>query len=179
MDNFALAIVYPIFTPLLFGSHSALLNSVSSARFAYLGILIAAFPLMQLFGSPIIGGLSDRLGRKKAFYLTLIGEAIGFAMSALAIKQNSYPFLFFSRLWTGFFAGNLTVCLAVFADMNAALKNRSKGFGYLMTAGGLSFIVAVIVGGVLSNTGITPTFNPATPFWVTSFLTLINLGIIL
>ncbi|MCP5492246.1 MAG: MFS transporter [Chlamydiales bacterium] len=179
LDNFALAIVYPIFTPLLFGHHSALLNSVTSARFAYLGILIAAFPLMQLFGSPIIGGLSDRMGRKKAFYLTLIGEAIGFAMSALAIKQNSYSFLLFSRLWTGFFAGNLTVCLAVFADMNEAIKNRSKGFGYLMMAGGLSFIIAVIVGGLLSNSHVLSTFNPATPFWVTTFLTIINLGIIL
>lgn len=134
---------------------------------------------MQLFGSPIVGGISDRIGRKKAFYLTLIGEATGFVMSAIAIKQNSYSFLLFSRLWTGFFAGNLTVCLAVFADMNASLKNRTKSFGYLMMAGGLSFIIAVIVGGLLSNSSVFSTFNPATPFWVTAFLTLVNLGIIL
>lgn len=178
LDNFALALVYPIFTPLLFHKHSEFLVGIDSGRIAYLGFLIAAFPIAQFFGSPVIGGIADRYGRKKAFYWTLFGEFLGFVMSALAIKQNNFYALLFSRLWTGFFAGNLTVCLAVFADTNTSTKSRSKGFGNLMMIGGLSFMAAIFVGGLFSNSDLFVYFTPATPFWITATLCIINLVII-
>ncbi len=179
LDNFALAVVYPIFTPLLFGQNSHLLSNIGTGRIIYLGILIAAFPLAQFFGAPIIGGFADRRGRKKAFFLTLIAEILGFTLSAYAISQASFTLLFFSRLWTGFFAGNLTVCLAVFADLYGTQKKRSKAFGLLMMAGGSSFIIAILVGGLLSNANLNPNFNPANPFWITAALTFLNLLIVM
>ena len=178
LDNFALAIVYPIFTPLLFGQGSHLLQNIGHGKLLFLGLLIAAFPLAQFFGSPMIGGFADRKGRKNAFFLTLICEMIGFTLSAFAISQSNYGLLLFSRIWTGFFAGNLTVCLTVFADLNATQKTRSKGFGLLMMAGGTSFIFAILVGGLLSNPKVYPNFNPANPFWATALLCLVNLFIV-
>lgn len=178
LDNFALAVVYPIFTPLLFSSQSTYLSNVTTHRIAYLGILIASFPLAQLIGSPLIGMLSDRFGRKRTFYLTLIGELIGFLASGIAIQFNSFYFLMASRLWTGFFAANLTICLAVFADVHTPIKQRSKSFGYLMMMGGLSFIIAIIVGGLFSNTDVFPYFTPSMPFWITAGLCLVNLLIV-
>lgn len=178
LDNFALAIVYPIFTPLLYGKDTIFLSGISHRRLLYLGLLIAAFPLAQFFGAPIVGSFADRKGRKKAFFLTLVAEVAGFSLSAYAISQANYALLFFSRLWTGFFAGNLTVCLAVFADLYGMQKKRSKAFGLLMMAGGTSFIFAILTGGLLSNAQINPHFNPSNPFWFTACLTLINLIIV-
>jgi len=36
-----------------------------SSRALFLGITLAAYPLGQFFGSPILGSLSDEYGRKK------------------------------------------------------------------------------------------------------------------
>lgn len=178
LDNFALAVVYPVFTPLFFGKNGYWTFLDSNSRLLYLGMLIAAFPFAQFFGSPVIGSLADRFGRKKTFYCTLLGEITGFTLSGIAIALKAYPLLFFSRLLTGFFAGNFTVCLAVFADLYTSKRARFHGFGSLIAAGGLSFIIAISVGGLLSNHQLVTYFNPSYPFWFTAILSTINLVLV-
>ena len=178
LDNFALAVVYPIFTPLLFGEGNRWIHVGDANRLLLLGMLIAAFPLAQFLGAPVIGALADRKGRKKTFYFTLIGEIVGFTLSGVAILFSNYPLLLFSRILTGFFAGNFTVCLAVFADLHTSKRDRFHGFGSLIAAGGFSFIVAILVGGLLSNHQILLYFNPSDPFWFTAILSVINLLLI-
>ena len=75
IDNFAIALVYPIFTPLILVSEYGFTTPEMSfaLKSLLLGLLIAAFPLAQFFGAPFIGNLSDIYGRKRAFIFTLIG----------------------------------------------------------------------------------------------------------
>lgn len=177
LDNFGLAIIYPIFTPLLVESEHSILSYTTPhfTRTLLLGLLIAAFPLAQFFGAPLIGQFSDRFGRKRAFYITILGTAFGYTFTALSIITHSLIGLFISRFATGLFAGNLTLCLAAIADMSPDDTTRTKNFSLISAVGGLSFIIAIAFGGILSNPGISKHFNPSFPFWITALLSYINL----
>lgn len=181
LDNFGLAVVYPIFTPLMLEpSQGFFIGDYSlSDRTFYLGILISAFPLAQFFGAPFFGWVADCMGRKKAFYFTLLGELVGFIGSGLAISYGSYFFLVASRVWTGFFAGNLAICLAAISDYSCSTKLRAKNFALVAALMGASFIIAVFVGGVLSNRTLYSGFHPSLPFYFTALICLFNLGLIL
>lgn len=175
IDNFGLALVYPIFTP-LFLHPSFMIVSPDLPIFhrtLLLGLLIASFPLAQFFGAPLIGELSDRLGRKKIFIITIIGGLIGYALTGAGIHLKAISLLWIGRLWTGFFAGNLTLCLASVADISKTKEERVKNFSWIGAVGGVSFILAILTGGSFYIS--TLNFNPGTAFFVTALLSLINL----
>ncbi|GAB4187055.1 MAG: MFS transporter [Simkaniaceae bacterium] len=182
LDNFGLAIAYPIFTPLIFKTHLGnVFDPLSgfSFRTIYLGLLLASFPIGQFIGAPILGYFADFKGRKKGFYLTVSGELLSFLLSAISIYFKSYTLLFLSRLLTGFFAGNLTICLSALADISGENpKRRATNFGLLASIAGISFILAIIVGGYFSDPKLDPIFSSSLPFFITSGLALINLVII-
>jgi MFS transporter, DHA1 family, tetracycline resistance protein len=173
LDNFGLAIVYPIFTPFILKSTHPIISY--SERTIILGILIGAFPLAQFFGAPLIGQFSDRFGRKRAFYITILGTALGYTFTSVSIMKNSFTGLFISRFCTGLFAGNLTLCLAAIADMSPDDMSRTKNFGQIGAIGGLSFIIAIALGGIFSDPSISRHFNPSFPFWITALLAYTNL----
>lgn len=181
LDNFGIAIVYPIFTPLLLETGYGLVgDSVPIAmRTLMLGILIASFPLAQLFGAPLLGRLADISGRRLVFFFTLIGEALGYLLSGLGIEVSSYALLLFSRFLTGLFASNLTLALASISDLSPTPESRSKNFGILATVAGFSFIVAIFIGGAFSTRLLDHDFSSALPFWIASAIALLNLYIIL
>ncbi|MBS0652915.1 MAG: MFS transporter [Verrucomicrobia bacterium] len=181
LDNFGLAIIYPIFTPLLLNPRHPILEASATyvERTILLGLLIGSFPLAQFFGAPLIGQFSDRFGRKKAFYITILGTAIGYTMTAFSILENAFPLLFISRFLTGLFAGNLTLCLASIADMSPDQHARTKNFGLIAAIGGMSFILAILFGGILSNPQYSSHFNPSLPFWITATLSYINFALMI
>ncbi len=171
LDTFGLAVIYPIFTPMiLYGEH----NLISTAlpyfeKTALLGVVVAAFPFAQFFGAPLIGQFSDRIGRKKTLSFTVFGTAIGYTLTATSILLNSFTLLLISRLVTGFFASNLIICLAALADLSPDEPTRARYFGHLATLGGLSFVVAIGFGGLLSSL-----LSPSMPFWITAALAYLN-----
>ena len=177
IDNFGFGIVFIMFPPLLLGSQDHVLPADTSVaiRNVYLGILFAAYPLTQLFGAPILGDFADRAGRKKAFYITITGVAVGFVLSAFSALMSSIYFLIFSRLFTGFFSGNLSICLSAIADLSPDEKVRSRNFGIITVVWGISWTFAMLIGGYLSDPTKSKFFNPALPFWITTLLTLLSM----
>jgi len=175
LDNFGLAIIYPIFTPIFL-----LPNALIASPLAYihrtllLGILIGLFPFAQFIASPLLGQFSDRYGRKRAFFITILGTAIGYTFTAIGIMSHSILLLFFSRFLTGLFASNLTLCLAAIVDMSPDESSRARNFGHIAAIGGLSFIFAIAMGGILSEPSFGRYFNPSFPFWITALLSYIN-----
>ncbi|MCK4934792.1 MAG: MFS transporter, partial [Simkaniaceae bacterium] len=170
LDNFGFGLVFAIFGPLILNPEFGMLSPGMTAgeRNIFLGILFAAFPLTQLFGAPIVGDIADRFGRKKAFYITILGTTLGYILSGAAITFHSYSFLFFSRLVTGFFAGNLSICLASIADLSPDEESRAKNYGMISTLGGVSWILSMLIGGFLSDPKALTFANPSIPFFLTA-----------
>ena len=177
LDTLGLAIIYPIFTPLfLLPQFSFFYPTASLAhRTILLGLLIASFPLAQFFGAPLIGELSDRIGRKRVFIATISASCIGYFLTGIGIQFSSLSLLWLGRLCNGFFAGNLTLCLATLADVNKDPRSRAKNFGWLGSIGGISFVLAILLGGNLSNPDLHSSFSPSLPFFVIAALSLCNL----
>ncbi len=114
------------------------------------GLLFASYSLMQLIFSPILGGLSDKYGRRPVLLLSIIGTGIGFLILGLA---TTIAMLFFGRILDGITGGNISTAQAYIADVTSE-ENRAKGMGLIGAAFGLGFILGPAIGGILSGWGI-------------------------
>ncbi len=172
IDNFAFAIIFAIFGPLFVDPSFGFVGSGTSmaTKNMLLGIALAIFPLGQLVGAPLLGDIADRFGRKKTFYITILGAATGMSLSGFSIMMHSYTLLLLTRLITGFFSGNLSLCLASIADLSPDEKTRAKNFSVLIIITGISWMLAIFSGGIFSNKHFSEHFNPALPFFVTALL---------
>src|SRR5579862_5856480 len=124
------SIAYPIFPPLfLYPDNHSIIPSTTSQniRSILLGLALAAYPLGQFIGSPILGGCSDRYGRKRMLILSLAGSVVGYFLSALSLQQNWLWVLLLSRFLTGLMEGNLAIVRAMATDLESISKYKSIG----------------------------------------------------
>ena len=76
------------------------------------GFLFASFSLTQLIATPLLGRLSDRVGRRRVILVSLAGNAASMVLFAVASDVRFLPLLFASRILAGATAGNLAACQA-------------------------------------------------------------------
>lgn len=113
------------------------------------GLLAASYALCQLVAGPILGRISDRVGRKKVLIVSQIGTLIGFLILGFA---NTLWLLFLSRIIDGLTAGNLSIAQAYISDVTAP-ENRTKAFGLIGIAFGGGFLLGPAISGFLSTYG--------------------------
>ena len=98
-----------------------------------IGLLSAAYPVMQVVGAPLLGRLSDRYGRKPIMIASQIGTLIGFLVLGFA---NTLAVLFLARVIDGLSGANISTAQAMIADSTTE-KTRTQGLGLLGAAFGL------------------------------------------
>ena len=106
-----------------------------------IGLLGAAYPVMQFIGAPLLGRLSDRYGRKPVLLISQAGTLIGFIVLGFA---NSLWLLYLSRIVDGLSGANISTAQAVITDSTTD-KTRTQGLGLLGAAFGLGFVVGPIL----------------------------------
>ena len=109
-----------------------------------IGVLQTSYPLMQLIGAPLLGGLSDRYGRKPVLIVSQIGTFIGFMMLGLA---SSLPLLFLSRIIDGLSGANIVAAQAAITDSTNE-RTRAQGLGLIGAAFGLGFTIGPAIAGI-------------------------------
>ena len=109
------------------------------------GLLMASFSAMQFIFAPILGRLSDRVGRRPVLLVSLVGSAVGYLIFGFA---GSMVMLFASRIIDGISGGNISTAQAVIADITTP-EERAKGMGMIGAAFGLGFILWPAFGGLL------------------------------
>ncbi len=115
-----------------------------------IGVIGAAYPLMQLVGGPVLGGLSDRFGRKPVLVVSQMGTFIGFLLLGVA---NAIPLLLLSRLIDGVSGANIVSAQAAITDSTSE-RTRAQGLGLIGAAFGLGFTIGPAIAGIalaLSN----------------------------
>ena len=177
IDNFAFAVIFATFGSLFMDPSYGMVTQATStlSKNLMLGAALALFPLGQFIGAPFLGDIADRFGRKRAFYITIIGGVAGFILSGFSILFHSYTLLILTRLATGFFSGNLSICLASIADLSPDEKTRARNFSIIVILTGVSWMFAILTGSYLSNPAVSSHFNPALPFFVTAVLSFLSL----
>jgi DHA1 family tetracycline resistance protein-like MFS transporter len=109
------------------------------------GLLMASFSVMQFVFAPILGRLSDRIGRRPVLLISLAGSAVGYVLFGVA---GSLAMLFASRIIDGISGGNISTAHAVIADITGP-EDRAKGMGLIGAAFGLGFIFGPAIGALL------------------------------
>lgn len=118
------------------------------------GLLFASYSIMQLIFSPILGGLSDKYGRRPVLLISIIGTGIGFLIIGFA---QTLSMLFAGRILDGITGGNISTAQAYVADVTTK-ENRAMGMGMIGAAFGVGFIFGPAIGGILSHWGIQVPF---------------------
>lgn len=144
---------------------------------ATVGLLLAVYSAMQFIFSPILGKLSDRVGRRPVLLLSLLGTSAGFLLMGLAPKMPiglallgmapTLVWLFAARIIDGISGGNISTAQAYIADVTPP-EQRSRGMGLIGAAFGLGFIFGPAIGGLMSRV------SPEAPFFFASAMAAAN-----
>ncbi len=138
-------------------------GDLASGSYAY-GWIISIFALMQFVGSPILGALSDRYGRRRIILIATAGSAIDYFIMANA---PTLVWFFVARIIAGFTAGVLATANAYIADVTVPEK-RAQAFGLLGAALGVGFIIGPVLGGFLGE------YDVRLPFFVAGTCSAVN-----
>jgi len=162
IDSLGIGIIIPV-APKLVMELSGL-TLADAAPIA--GWLTFAYASMQFIFSPILGNLSDRLGRKPILLASLAALAVDYVLMGLA---PSLAWLFIGRIIAGIAGATFATANAVVADIIPA-DQRAKYFGMNGAAWGMGFIVGPVVGGLLGQYGSRVPFFAAAVFTALNFL---------
>lgn len=160
IDVTGLGIVIPVFPKLI----EQLIGGGLSEASQYGGWLTFAYAIMQFVCAPILGGLSDRFGRRPVLLLSLFGFGLDYILQGLA---PSIGWLFVGRIIAGIMGASFTTASAYIADVSPPEK-RAQNFGLIGAAFGMGFIIGPAIGGFLGS------YGPRVPFFVAAGLTLLN-----
>jgi multidrug resistance protein len=130
-----------------------------------IGMLMGIFSLMQLIFLPLWGRLSDRIGRRPVFLISIAGNALSLLLCAFA---GDYWTLFMARLIAGICSSNISVANAYVADCTPP-EDRARGMGKIGAARGIGFVLGPAFGGALAQ------FGQAAPFLGAAALAFVNL----
>src|SRR5881275_2064871 len=115
LDMIGVGIIFPILPQLI----ASFLNGDLSAAAQYYGYFIALFAAMQFLFAPVLGALSDQVGRRPVLLVSLMGAALDYALLAFA---PTLAWLFVGRLIAGITAASFTVANAYIADVSPPAK---------------------------------------------------------
>ncbi|WP_421340592.1 MFS transporter [Aeromonas veronii] len=162
----------PVLAPLLLDPAHGMLTPEASdwSRKVWLGVIMGLYPLFQLVGSPWLGRLSDRYGRKPLLLLSLAGVLAGYALMALGIAWRSLPLLLLSRIVEGLCNGNIAIVQAMAADL-AGKEHKARSFAWINIGMNLGWVVGPMIGGYAAV--ISGDYSLAA--WLAVGMTLLNL----
>ena len=128
------------------------------------GWLVGIYSAMQFVAGPLLGKLSDRVGRRPVLLVSLLGTSVGFFIMGGA---QSLLWLFIARIIDGISGGNISTAQAYIADITKP-EERSKAMGLIGAAFGLGFVFGPAIGGLLAH------FSISAPFYFAGALAAVN-----
>lgn len=141
LDAVGIGLIFPILPRLIEDVTHA--GNVAS----YIGIMTALYAVMQFIFAPMLGALSDRLGRRPVLLISMAGAAINYLIMAFAPQLWM---LLIGRAIAGLTSANIAVATAYITDISAE-DTRARRFGLFNAIFGVGFIVGPVLGGILGD----------------------------
>lgn len=161
LDTLGIGLVIPVGPRLV----ADVMHMDLGAASPYFGAFFALYSVMQFLFAPVLGGLSDRFGRRVVIFSSLLGAAISYLLCAWA---PGIGWLFLGRIVAGITGASFSAANSYVADVTPPEK-RAQSFGLVGAMFGCGFIFGPMLGGVLGNVDVR------LPFWVAAGLSFANL----
>jgi len=156
IDAMGIGLIIPVMPDLIEEVQAANLSRAA----LWGGVLATAFAVMQFLFSPLVGGLSDRFGRRPVLLISLTVMALDYVVMAVA---GSIWLLLLGRIVGGISAATGATASAYMADISAP-QDRSANFGLIGAGFGIGFVLGPVAGGFLAE------FGTRAPFWAAAAL---------
>jgi DHA1 family tetracycline resistance protein-like MFS transporter len=130
------------------------------------GVLASAFAIMQFLFSPLLGAISDRLGRRPVLLTSLFVMCLDYIVMALA---GTIWLLLAARILAGITAATQSTATAYIADISTPAQKTAR-FGLVGAAFGVGFVLGPVIGGLLANWGTSAPFLAAAALAGANFL---------
>ena len=141
LDAVGIGLIFPILPRLL----EAVTHTQKIAP--YIGIMTALYGVMQFLFAPLLGALSDNLGRRPVLLISLAGAAINYVLMAFAPQLWM---LLLGRAIAGLTSANVAVAMAYITDISPE-DTRARCFGLFNAMFGIGFIIGPVLGGLLGD----------------------------
>jgi len=127
--------------------------------------LFSVFSFFAFFSAPLLGSISDRIGRRPVLLISIASTAAGWYIFASA---TMVWMLFLGRIIDGLAAGNISTAQSYLSDIAKNPKERTTNLGLIGAMFGIGLTIGPFIGGILGN--ISHSF----PFWFVAVLATIN-----
>ncbi len=162
IDTIGFGIIIPVLPQLILDITGTALSEATRLG----GYLLVTYAVTQFFFGPVMGGLSDRFGRRVVLLTSLGAFGLDYLLMALA---PTLAWLFLGRAVAGVAGAVYAAANAFIADISTP-EERAKSFGMVGAAFGLGFILGPAIGGLLGELG------PRAPFFAAAGLAFLNFG---
>jgi DHA1 family tetracycline resistance protein-like MFS transporter len=158
------AVSFGIMIPVLPNLIKQFLGGDTASAAQWTVVFASVWGIMQMFCGPLLGMLSDRIGRRPVLLISLFGLGVDFLFMAFA---PAIAWLFVGRVLNGLTAASFATANAYVADVTAP-GERARMFGWMGSALSFGFLLGPVLGGVLADISLR------LPFLVAGGLTTIN-----
>ncbi len=153
IDAMGIGLIMPVMPDLLIQVRGGTLGSAA----LWGGLLATSFAAMQFLFGPVIGGLSDRFGRRPVLLISLLVMAVDYLVMAVA---GTIWLLLIGRVIGGITAATHSTANAYIADISKP-EDKAANFGLIGAAFGIGFVLGPMVGGILAEYGTRAPFYAA------------------
>jgi MFS transporter, DHA1 family, tetracycline resistance protein len=175
LELLAYCLVMPSFYPIFLDLNSGLLSAGFTLfhRKVLYGLLMMCYPLAQITGAPIMGTVSDKIGRKKVLSITLLCNILGYTLAACALSLHRIELIFIGFIISGITGGNIPVSQSAIADISSK-QSKAKNMSLVLASYGFCYVIGSQLGGNLAYVS-SNLFSPyALPYWCAASISALN-----
>jgi MFS transporter, DHA1 family, tetracycline resistance protein len=179
IDSMGFGILIPLLASALAPESDSVMCRDFSQDHRYLiyGFTTGLYPMMIFFGAPILGQLSDRVGRKRILQLCAAGIVLGYLLVSTAFALGSVLLLMIGRILGGAAGGSRAISMAALADI-CSPRNKDFWLSMGLLASSSGFVIGSALSGVLANNRIVSWFTVHTPLHVTVLLAAVDFALL-
>ncbi len=164
---FASALVSPVLSPMFLHpvEHGVLAPGTSAATRAFLlGVAMSMMRLGEFVGSPVLGQISDRYGRKGVLAVAMAVTAVGNGAIAWSIQADTVWVIIAGQFFIGFAGVLLVLAQAEVAHWSTGAE-KTQRFGLIYMASSLAYVFAPVLGGHLADKKYLSFASYSLPFY--------------
>ena len=175
IDALGVGLIYPVFATIFNSSAIGIFapgTSVMLVKVLY-GTTLGVYPLALFLGAPILGDLSDTVGRKKILLISIFNTSLCMFLCAVSIEYKIIWLLILFRFVWGFMAANMGIAQAAIIDISPK-KKKAFNLSIISVASAMGIALGPVAGSFLTKLPLLNNFGYAGPFIAGGILALAN-----